>query len=671
MSDWYRTNAANSSPDWWLTKPADNWWDKSDANVDGPIGGGGSPALRYANDFFDRLENESLTLSAERKSAYLTFLTDGQNSGWLDHMLEIVTWEGDTLLQVAHKLVYRPGDSVTLTNSGYTSDGINTNGGCKMTGTTAFWSTFNGNDLTTNTGGFHAWLRESPPKPSGGNIIFSGVFSTINLGWASNTRLRAFWGSSILSAGSSTISNAGRGMYSIERSSNALLSCHVNNTLLGIDTTVVSDTTRSSPLQYAIAPSPMDLGAISDGQMTTEQRTAFTLATAQLMESLGRLPSVTNLRTTLIVGQSNASSGTFAPAISTAQSAYELQKPMRSYSNPAIPSLGVGKMFESGFETIASGLANTVALLRRAVVDDTSYDMAVENVSSGGLSYAFLKKGGSWYSTALNSVAEMHRISNLAFYAGATINPVVCVHGESDLGSTTYAANLVEWQADYEADLTAITGESKTVPMLHSQVSSFGQDSPARSTYAMLAAHEANPSKIVLVGPKYSLNYVDGIHLTNTSMRLLGDYYGKAMYAILSGGTFTPLRPTSLVRSGAVITISFTGRVGDLVLDDTTIDDPGNFGFQWVQVGGTARAISSIALANSNTQLEITLDGDPGAPSAQSIIYAGPATAGNATGFDGGPSTGPRGCVRDSDATEGFSEIPLWNWLVHFEKTVS
>jgi hypothetical protein len=634
------------------------------------IGGGGSPVpLMIVNDFADRLvaADASAVLADESRTAYMEFIRNGVNNGWLDHMLEIATWEGGTLASAAEKLVYRSGDPSALTNVGYTLSDLNTNGGCKASGTSARWTTINGlSAFPDNIGGVHAFLRETLYDASANFVTIGFIF----LGWRADlSALSKSWGSVVTGPNDKIM---GRGLYSLERQSHTNLIFYINNALYGTNTSNQTNTSRDGTIQYAYAPSPVDLVALSDGQMSLAERQAFTQATATLMLSLGRTPPVNRLGITLITGQSNASSGTFAPRITTSQPYFNTRNPRVSLNN-IISNFSPASLIEITNETIASGMANTVSKLRRAATldeNDTSFDMAVDNVSAGGLSYGFIKKGTSYYAANINNASEINRLSNLLYANVSTVNAVAVVHGESD-GGTTYATDIATWQADYETDLLAITGESKTVPMLHSQVSSFAQDSLARSTYAMLAAHEANPSKTILVCPKYAFTYADGIHLNNTSMRLLGDYYGKALYALMSGGSFSPLRPTSLVRSGAVITISFAGRVGDLVLDDTTIDDPGNFGFEWIQVGGTARAISSIALVNSNTQVEITLDGDPGAPSTQSIIYAGPASAGNATGSDGGPTTGPRGCVRDSDATEGFSEIPLWNWLVHFEKTVS
>lgn len=634
-------------------------------------GGGISPAIALVDDFVARLDSAGVTLSAPRTAAYLAFLQDGVDNGWLDHMLEICTWEGGTLASAAVKLIYREGDSSTLTNSSYTLAGLNTNGGCKMTGTSARWTSINGlSAFPSNTGGLHAWLRETPGTAASAISMVECGFIFFQVSAA--RRISGSWGASVTNFGTADWRDVPAGMITCERRASNNIVGYVNDAYIGNNTTNVGSTFRDAAIIYANAPMPMDLAALSDGQMTDNQRSAFTAATAVLMRSLERLIVPSAIRTTLITGQSNASSGSFAPRVTSTQP-YNNRQAARDDLNQVRDMPGLPSLIEPVNESIASGMANTVSLLRRAATAnaaDDSFDMAVSNISAGGLSYAFIKKGTSYYNAAVNNVSEFDRLSQLLHGNPSTVNAVVVVHGESD-GGTTYAADIAQWQADYEADLLAITGESKTLPMLHSQVSSFGQDSLARSTYAMLQAHEDNPTKTILVCPKYVFTYADGIHLTAASMTLLGDYYGKALYALMNGGSFTPLRPTSLVRSGAVITISFTGRVGSLVLDDTTITDPGNYGFVWSQTGGTARSIASVALINSDTQIQITLDGDPGSPTAQTITYAGPSTASNPTGNDGGPSTGPRGCVRDSDTTEGFTETPLYNWLVHFTKSVT
>ncbi|RUS65341.1 hypothetical protein EGN72_00125, partial [Pseudorhodobacter sp. E13] len=79
-------------------------------------------------------------------------------------------------------------------------------------------------------------------------------------------------------------------------------------------------------------------------------------------------------------------------------------------------------------------------------------------------------------------------------------------HGESDAASTTYQAELNQWQADVETDVRAITGQTAGVPFILPAPSSIKSvaDMPeppaSRAALAMLRAHISNP-KINLAGP--------------------------------------------------------------------------------------------------------------------------------------------------------------------------
>lgn len=202
------------------------------------------------------------------------------------------------------------------------------------------------------------------------------------------------------------------------------------------------------------------------------------------------------------------------------------------------------------------------------------------------------------------------------------------MHGETDSASTTYQADIEQWQIDYENDIKAITGQSGIIPIFHSQNSSFG--SIPKAAYAMLSAYEANPSKSILVGPKYFLQYaVDGVHLTNHSYRRLGEYYAKAWNkVIVQGGVWSPLRPISQVLNGKNIDITFTGNVGDLVLDTTLVSNPGNYGFLYSD-STTSATISSVNLIGSD-KVRITLSNTPTGTNKK-ITYA-PGTGTASTG---------------------------------------
>src|SRR5262249_13771365 len=157
--------------------------------------------------------------------------------------------------------------------------------------------------------------------------------------------------------------------------------------------------------------------------------------------------------------------------------------------------------------------------------------------------------------------------------------------------------NVRDWQSDYQKDIQRITGYPNSIPMFHSQFSawtaSFFNQSNSLSPYKVLAESEANPSKTILVGPRYIFPYVGagasfpGWHLSNAGYRWLGEYYAKAYKkVVIDGGSWTPLKPNTISRAGAVITVTFDVPAPPLVLDTALVSNPGSFGFEFIDDSG-------------------------------------------------------------------------------------
>ncbi len=325
-------------------------------------------------------------------------------------------------------------------------------------------------------------------------------------------------------------------------------------------------------------------------------------------------------------------------------------------------------------ETLSSGFANLVTKMAREELlvgqpaGKTSHDLFVSIHGVGGTAYAGLKKGTQPFTIAM---AQVTAAKSLAQAAGKSyvVRAVTNVHGESDhiANNAGYEANLVEWQKDYETDVKAITGQSEPIPMLHSQFSSFskfGQTTSAIVSMQTAASVKSN-GKIVLVGAKYHLPYVaDGVHLTNEGYRQMGEEYAKVYRrVVLEGRPWEPLRPLSITRAGAVITVKLAVPVPPLVLDKTLVSDPGNYGFAYVDAGPTP-AITNVEVTASDT-VTITLASAPTAANGR-VRYAFTGTA----GANAGPTTGPRGNLRDSDATPSRHGYKLFNWCIHFDEPV-
>jgi hypothetical protein len=321
-------------------------------------------------------------------------------------------------------------------------------------------------------------------------------------------------------------------------------------------------------------------------------------------------------------------------------------------------------------ETMSSGFANLVAALARA--SGESHDVLVSQHGIGGEPYAALKKGGTRGAFEAG-IAQAAAARGVAVSLGKSyvVRAVTNVHGETDheIGSARYTGDLLAWQADYDADLRAVTHQTEPIPMFETQISSWTRYGAATSGIPaqQLAAHVEAPGKVILVGAKYHLPYVsDGIHLTNEGYRHMGEDYAKAYRrVVLEHGTWEPVRPRGVSRDGATITVTFHVPAPPLVFDTKRVVDPAHLGFEYADdAGGAAPSIVAVALAAEDA-VTITLSAPPSAGGGR-IRYAWTGRRGAAAG----PVTGPRGNLRDSDATPSRAGYPLYNWCIHFDEAV-
>lgn len=301
--------------------------------------------------------------------------------------------------------------------------------------------------------------------------------------------------------------------------------------------------------------------------------------------------------------------------------------------------------------------------------------IAFMSAGLSGTDYTGLKKGTVPYANGLTEVTRAKVIANArgqSFFIPQVIN----VHGEADVAEGTsraqYLADLTQWQSDLNADVSTITGQSDVVQFILSQVSSW--TSPAAGGFATtpipLAQLDASEDvgAIHCACPKYFLTYgPDGVHLPAAGYVILGEYYEKVLTATSNGAKWIPLKPLSVSRAGAVITIQMNVPSGPLVLDTSLVADPGHFGFTYSDATSGA-VVSSVTIVDAvNGVVQITLNADPGAAASKLINYAMNGVAGNLAG----PLTGARGCLRDSDPSVSSQGGPLYNWCVHFSKSVT
>ncbi len=353
-------------------------------------------------------------------------------------------------------------------------------------------------------------------------------------------------------------------------------------------------------------------------------------------------------------------------------------------------------LHEDRVETMSTALVDHVSWRRRTELplirtDRPSHQLLVSGNGIGSRSYSQLQKlppgvscpSGTHpsdpdeerYSCAYpNSLQQVQAAHDIAASLGQThaVRAVTVVHGESDHAdmNTNYADNLATWQRNYEQDIKLITGQRGTIPLLQSQMSSwteYYEQTESLIPQAQIEAHRVNRGKVILVGPKYNLEYApDGVHLTAGGYRHMGEYYAKVYRrVVLEGGVWEPIRPRAITRAGAVITVRFYVPVPPLVFDTSAVSNPQNYGFQVVEGGSNVSVpITRVQVSGPDT-VTITLARAPTGANPR-VRYAFTGIRGNPAG----PTTGARGNLRDSDTTPSRYGKKLYNWSVHFEHPI-
>ncbi|HSE56663.1 MAG TPA: fibronectin type III domain-containing protein, partial [Candidatus Paceibacterota bacterium] len=381
----------------------------------------------------------------------------------------------------------------------------------------------------------------------------------------------------------------------------------------------------------------------------------------------------------LSTGQSLAVGYNSTTALTTTQPYNNLMltNGVEATSTPLIALRESGNGENGNVETPSSAMANTIRAL-----DVFGRPFIVGLHGHGGAPYNDIKKGTSYYSRG------MTQATNSASYVTGTLGgvyyprAVTLTHGETDydngVSAATYQGYLEEMQNDYETDLNTIAGTSGTIPLFINQMNAGLTGTIAVS---QLDAHRDNTDSIILVGPKYQMEYAsDHVHLTNTGSKYLGELMGKVMEKVLlQGESWNPLMPTAVSRVGAVITASFAIPTGTLAIDTTLVAQRPNYGFEFTQTGGNSPTISSVSLTNNDTEVQVTLSATPTGTN-QRLRYAYTCT-GNHTGAydflcgDADDGTYVGGNIRDTDSTTssatGSTGLVLYDWLVAFDEPIT
>jgi len=354
-------------------------------------------------------------------------------------------------------------------------------------------------------------------------------------------------------------------------------------------------------------------------------------------------------------------------------------------------------------ETVANGCADMAAA--KLLQDGIATRHLVTVIANPGEAYSSMAKGTTPYANSLAAITKAKALATAAGWSYA-VRALPLLHGEADGHNlnTNYAANLATWQANYEADIQAITGQKLAVPFMVQQLAS-GASTNSNQTQSIIpmqqvAAWKANPSRIILAYAPYFLQHSpDDEHLSSQGYRLAGQYFAKVYRKIIRGETWFPLYPkwNRIAKIGNVITIPFYVPEPPLVLDSSTISEPtfvsgSRYGFEVYNSSNAPVAISSVAIVGKyKDTVQLTLASDPG--NGGRVAYAFTAPIGTQAGP--GATTGPRGCLRDSSQEMSFytygqdrtttwlpslinypapyadgTSVPLWNWACIFNEPI-
>lgn len=362
-------------------------------------------------------------------------------------------------------------------------------------------------------------------------------------------------------------------------------------------------------------------------------------------------------------GQSNSSPGSGgAPALSTTQP-YD---GLRRSGTTAIA------LVETTVETLASGFANQLTDL------EPGRGVIMDGWGVGSTAYSGLAQGTAPYNAGILGLTQARTGVTAArplesFEHGC----LLWVHGETDevnnVSAATYRGFMEALQANWQTDARAALGTSRVIPLVMSQhachsrlVRAFAARVPAGQEDAA----RANPGTIILSHPTYHVAYnaID-IHYSNLGHRRNGEYFAKVVRRVVTaGGTWTPLRPSSIVATNNIIVVTFEGGDGSALLFDTTnMRAKPHFGFEYFDDQADVPTIVSVALTGDRT-VTITLSRNVGTGARLRYAYSCvPAT-------DAGPTSlgGLGGNLRDQDPTPSRSGgNPLWNWCVTFDRDVT
>lgn len=329
-------------------------------------------------------------------------------------------------------------------------------------------------------------------------------------------------------------------------------------------------------------------------------------------------------------------------------------------------------------ETPHAAMANQITSLVQAAGGLDHVGVHSE-VGENGQCLTYLVKGatpngvnGRSFEAAL---IETRAITRLARAAGKSygVGAIIVTHGECDAGNANYAAELHRLWADYDAELSTITGQTQPPLLIVSQQNAVNDRSA--STLGQWKIGVDYPDDAVCSGPKYQYAYSpDAIHMLVEGYEQLGEKYAQVYFErVIAGRDWRPLQPSTVERDGRLIRVAFHVPVPPLTWEESFQAPHQTSGTEWsagkgFEVRGPSGniTISSVEIVGETVQITCAED-----------LPAAGVTVGYAMTADAAPMATPFagttrwGQLRDSDPFVGSTTQKAQpNFAVAFELPV-
>jgi hypothetical protein len=287
---------------------------------------------------------------------------------------------------------------------------------------------------------------------------------------------------------------------------------------------------------------------------------------------------------------------------------------------------GIGRLGETPCAGLGAGMARYGLPADEAIICNSS--------AFGGTNITQLIKGQPLYDNLIYMLQQATLIGKIAGFGSVRV--LVPWYHAFGGAYGVYEGQILQLQADITDAVQEMIGGAAEVVLYPCQPNGV-TEAPVEE----MLAHISQPTRVRCVGPMYPYAVGDGTHLTDIETRHMGEDNGRKIARHVWGGVSTTcLRATSAVIAGGVLTVTFEGAEGNLAFDTSVVTDPGQYGFEIGQTGGTPPTLSNFGLVGSTT-MTADVTGTLGASPYLKI-------ASQTTVGVNGPTTGRRACLRDT-----------------------